>query len=231
MRRFIVLVAIVALIGGGVYFYLYMWDDFRNPPAKSPTEAVDKFKEAMKKRDYKAASKYCTKNFAEQLTKSAEAGEKLGKAIDDLIFRMKEDGVMTGEMEFVLFVNDPYPAERINITAGNQTGNEAVATFQIDPPKVEQTTQTWPLDKNFIKAYYIGQPSQIKIVKDDKGWKLDFQVSQQTQTSVSRMQDKHMDYVNAFGVLSAEIKRDKTTKEDVKKRMLDLLQGAVKAEK
>jgi hypothetical protein len=40
-----------------------------------------------------------------------------------------------------------------------------------------------------------------------------------------------MDYVNAFGVLSAEIKRDKTTKEDVKKRMLELLGNAVKAEK
>src|SRR5258708_16093040 len=112
MRRFIVPIVVLALIGGGAYFWFFMWDDYRNPPAKTPTEAVDKFREAMKKRDYKAASKYCTKNFAEQLTKSSEAGKKLGEAIDNLASRMKDDGVITGEMEYVLFMNDPFPAER-----------------------------------------------------------------------------------------------------------------------
>lgn len=229
--RLIVPVAVLALLGGGAYFYFFMWDDYKNPPAKTPTEAVEKFREAMKKRDYKTAARYCTKNFAEQLTRSAEAGEKLGTSIDDLCHRMKQDGVMTSEMEYVLYANDPFPAERISITVGNEQGNEAVAHFKLDPPRVEQTTQTWPIDKNFVQAYFNGQPSQIRVIKDDKGWKLDFQVTPHVQTCVTRLQDKHMDYVNAFGVLSTEIKRDKTTKENVKKRMQELLQDAVKAEK
>jgi hypothetical protein len=167
--RLIVPVFVLALLGGGAYFYFFMWDDYRNPPAKTPTEAVDKFKEAMKKRDYKSASKYCTKSFAEQMAKSADAAEKLGNAIDNLSHRMKQDGVMTNEMEYVLYANDPFPAERINITVGNEQGNEATAWFKLDPPKVERTTQTWQIDKNFIQAYFNGQPSQVRMVKDDKG--------------------------------------------------------------
>ncbi len=236
MRQLLVPIVLLALIGGGVYFYFFMWDDFRNPPAKTPTEAVDKFREAMKKRDYKAASKYCTKNFAEQMTKSADAAEKLGKAIDNLSHRMKEDGVMTSEMEYVLFLNDPFPAERFTITVANESGNEAMANFSLNEPKVESKTQTWPFDPQFVRGYYSiyspqGQPFAIKIVKDGKGWKLDFPVSQPTQVVIQRLNDKHKDYANAFDVLSGEIKRDRTTKEDVKKRLLDLLQGAVKAEK
>jgi hypothetical protein len=190
------------------------------------------FREAMKNGDYKAASKYCTKSYAEQLTKSAEAAEKLGKAIDNFS-RMKDDGV-TSEMEYILFLNDPFPAERFTITVANETGNEATANRS--RTKVESRTQTWPYDPQFIRGYYStyspqGQPFIIKIVKDEKGWKLDFPVTQPTQVVIQRLNDKHKDYSNAFEVLSGDIKRDRTTKEDVKRRMLELLQGAVKAEK
>jgi hypothetical protein len=41
-------------------------------PAKTPTEAMDKFREAILARKYKFAASYCTKPYAEQLERAHE---------------------------------------------------------------------------------------------------------------------------------------------------------------
>src|SRR4029077_20444595 len=42
-------------------------------PAKTPTEAMDKFREAIQARNYKAAKKYVTKDYADMLERSHTA--------------------------------------------------------------------------------------------------------------------------------------------------------------
>ncbi len=51
-------------------------------PAKTPTEAMDKFREAIQARKYKFAASYCTKPYAEQLLRADEGASLLGEEID-----------------------------------------------------------------------------------------------------------------------------------------------------
>ena len=52
--------------------------------AKDPAQAMDKFREAIHNRDYKSASYYCTKNYAEMLKKSHDNASELGSTIDNI---------------------------------------------------------------------------------------------------------------------------------------------------
>ena len=70
MRRFMPLIVLL-LIAGGAFFYFFMWEDTKWPKAKTSLEAIDNFNKAVKNRDYKHAAKYCSKQYAELLTKAA----------------------------------------------------------------------------------------------------------------------------------------------------------------
>ena len=119
MRRKITIIGLLAVLCIGGFLFLFkreavgdVIDGFRGyPKAKSPQECVDSFKKAIKERKYDKAAKFCTKEYAEQLKRGADAGHDLGESIDDLIHRMKNDGVLTSEIEFVLFQNDPLPPD------------------------------------------------------------------------------------------------------------------------
>src|SRR5262245_29082982 len=85
----LLIVGLVVLTAG-----FYFLEDMRPPfvermflaaagygPAKTPTDALDKFKEAIRKRNYKAAASLCTGEYADQLKLSAKRATKLGNAV------------------------------------------------------------------------------------------------------------------------------------------------------
>ena len=117
MRRIVVIIALLAVVGIGGFLYLFKREMVKGwfqsargyPDATTPQECVDNFKKAVAARNYDMAAKYCTKDYAEQLKKGADAGKELGTAIDDLTHRMKNDGVLTTEIEWILWLNDPAP--------------------------------------------------------------------------------------------------------------------------
>ena len=68
----------------------------------------------------------------------------------------------------------------------------------------------------------------VKVKKDGDAWKLDIGLSQPQQLAVNRLMtnDRYKDYANRFKILSGDIKRDRTVKEDVKARLKELLEKA-----
>jgi len=65
-------------------------------PAATPQEAIDKFKDCIKKRDYKTAAEvYTTGDYREQMLKVADKAKELGEMIDSLLYNMDTKGSTT----------------------------------------------------------------------------------------------------------------------------------------
>ncbi|VTS00723.1 hypothetical protein [Tuwongella immobilis] len=242
MRRILVLIAIVAVVGVGGYLFLFKKKDLRNmldsasgyPPATNAKEAVDLFAKAIKNRDYRQAAKYVTDPFARELDKGADAAKELGEGIDDLTSRMKNDGVITDEIQIILFSFDPFWKE-LTPAIVKESGSEATATFLFEGLTFrgqDRAFESWRLDLRMMRALSVDfplPPAKItaKVVKQsDDSWKIAFPASVAQQAATSRLIDRYKDYVNPFKIVSQEIKRDPTTKENVKKRLKELLEEA-----
>lgn len=238
MRNFLVLLALLGAVGGGVYLWAYKKKEVKEladsaqgyPEAKSPKEAADLFRKAIKERKYGKAAKYTTAKYAEMLNKGDEAARKLGEAIDNLAYQMNERSVATDELRIVLYGFDPFPKD-ITITVGKETDTVALAT--ISPEGVKLVGQgrpydTWAVDRGFWGALYAGLSSQAKIVKEGEAWKFDFPVTPTMQASVTRLNDKYKYYAQLLEKVSGELKRDPSTKEDFKRRLKEILEEAAR---
>jgi hypothetical protein len=240
MRRKITLIGLLAVLGIGAFLFLFkreavadMVDSARGyPKAKTPQECVDNFKKAVKERKYDKAAKYCTKEYAEQLKRGAEAGKEVGESIDDLIHRMKSDGVLTSEIEFVLFQNDPLPPD-LKLTVQTPGDKEASAAISVDNPALLTVpTGTWKYDTRFVKAFYADYPrGYVRLVKEGDYWKIDVPVTPEMRMRVDRLIQCSKDYVNAFKKASEEVRTERTTKLDVATRLKELIDEAVTAAK
>lgn len=241
MRKLIVLIAILAIAGGGAYLWIYKKKEVKEQidsargfeEAKTPKEAADLFRKAIKERKYDMAAKYCTPKYAEILRSGDEAARKLGKAIDNLSYQLTEQSVMTDEMRVVLYGFDPF-AKDISITVGNESDREALATIAPEGIKfVGQNSpfSTWKIDLGFWGAFTAGPmfvPLKVKIVKEGEVWKLDFSTPPPVQLSVSRLNEKYNVYVKKMEIMSTEIKNQADTKENALKRLKELLEDAAK---
>jgi hypothetical protein len=237
MRQFIVFVSLIAAVGIGGYLYLFKKNDVKalfDSPAKTPKDAVDKFRAAIQARDYEKAARYCTSRYAEILTKSHSAARELGLKIDDVYSRFKDDGLLTDEHKVILFGFDPFPKD-ILLIVGSESEREAVINISADLPRLagqNRPYETWKIDTSLWGALYKGLPPTINAIKEGEGekaeWKLDFPTPSMLQTSATRLNDKYKDYVNPLKVLSREVKNEPTTKENVTRRLKELLEEAAR---
>ena len=114
MRKAIVQVSALLLILGVAYLGLFQRQAVMGlfkqaklsakgyKPAKTPEEALDKFREAIKDRDYEAAATYCGGDFVEQINKAAPGAKVLGDAIDNVLHNMDQEGIKSDKVKFVL---------------------------------------------------------------------------------------------------------------------------------
>ena len=200
------------------------------PDAKTPKEAADLFRKAIRERKYESAAKYCTDSYAEILKKCSTAANKLGTSIDNVTYQLNEHSLNTDEMKLILYFFDPFPKELL-ITVSNVTDKDAVAS--LTPEGINLTGSSlefsnWHVDTRFWGALYLNLPRNIKIVKQGENWKLDFPIPAELQVSSTRLNDKYKTYVQRLDKLSREIKNDPETKEKTKTRMKELLEDAAK---
>ena len=242
MRRGIILALLGVVLAGVGYLVIFKKKQLGQladsasgfPDAKSPKEAVDLFRKAIKERSYKMAAKYCTKPFADDLLKGAEAGTALGEQIDALVSRMNDDKVMTDELRLILFYYDPFWKE-LNPTISNETATDATAIIKLEGLTIPGTQvrpfEQWSINAKMFRTLSRSFPLpggvyNVPVKKEGEIWKLSFTVTTDQQQATTFLNDHYMDYAKPFKILSAEIKRDPQTKEDVKKRLKELLEEA-----
>lgn len=239
MRRFMPLI-VLAAIGAGVFLYLFkremVMEQYETyvlgfATAKTPEKCVEGFNKAIQDRNYKMLAKYCTKDYADLLIKSAEAGGEVGKAIDDLKFRMTKDGVMTKEIEAVLYMNDPMPKAISAKVATAGESNAVVLLSSTEPSFDLAKAGVWDVDLAYIFGFHKDMLGSVKMVKEGKAWKIDMPITPAGRDRMGRVVMVHKDYVNAFKKMSEEVRVERTTKEDVAKRLKELMTEAVRAQR
>ncbi len=245
MLKFLVVLVILGAGGFGVYHFVIQkksLDDLKKsanevtedlsgyPDANTAQEAVDLYSKAISNRKYNVAAKYCTSDYAEQLKRGATAARELGESIDDLRSRLNDSGVMLSEMDHILFWLDPLPPS-VKFALGKSKENEALALVGVaDIPYLKSPpTGTWQMDTDFVQGLYSGLPPAVKIIKEGEVWKIAFPVTPLLRARVDRLNSHYKDYKRNLDKLSGEVKRDATTKEETKKRMVELVNEATHA--
>lgn len=149
--------------------------------AKSPAEAMDKFREAIHARKYKFASIYVTKDYADMLVRSSEGASELGNVLDKIRNYGKEQGILNDKTMFFLYQLDPFPKNFKAGPAPTKKGDDkAFARYEWESLGGKITAQTIAseldnIDKDLYQNVLMYKPifqGQIEIVKDGEAWKL-----------------------------------------------------------
>lgn len=242
MPRIIGFVVLIGLIGGGVYIFMFKKTDAERlalgyPKAETPQMAADSFKKAINERNYKMAALYCTATYAEQLNRGGEAASKLGTAIDNTGYQMKERDVLRDEVKVVLFLLDPFPKD-ISITVDKESGDKAEGQLKFTFPTVAGgpvSSTMWNLNPKVYNALLpqLKNPAGVTVVpmkKENGEWKFDFTSDAVVQERVGLLNSKGAKYVNVMEQVSSEVKTDPALKETAAAtaRMKSLLESAAK---
>ncbi len=241
LRRLVILLVVLGLLGGGAYFFLFKSKDtFRfakgYKKAETPQLAADMFKKAIQDRDYESASDYTTKEYAEQLKAGHKAAGKMATQLDKMIYQMGERDFLREENRYVLFQLDPFYKD-FTVAVSKETGDkaEALITFNLPfLPAGQQRSANWKLKpemyQTFIAHFPYTTPTTVVVpmIKDKEGWKFDFPSNTALQTRIAYMNEKHMHYFNVYEMLDQDVKNDPTTRENTTDRLKTELQNAAK---
>lgn len=206
-------------------------------PAQTPRDALEKFSERIKERDYETAVLYCGGDYAAEMRIGAPNGTKLAKAIDDVLHNMETVGIRSDKAKFVLALLAPFPAEMKIKTLDFKEGSDKATAdleFVIDG-KVTQNVQfsdNWQVDPKifmalFPKPLWNGRV-ELKLEGDgkEKGWKIHMPVSPQLRESVSTLKTSAGNYVRGLENLKYAIKHEAATKADMENQLRKQLEEA-----
>lgn len=192
-------------------------------PAKTPSEAMDKFHEAIQARKYKFAANYCTKDYAEYLTRCHTAASSLGAEIDTIRGWGKENGVMTDKLLLVLFRLDPFPKNFKIGPAPKEGGDKKMmGSFLWEPVGFKNQNFTLnfasavdlqQLDQTMYNNVLLGglQPSvaKIELVKEGEEWKLKIPTSKQWDMQINNFLDKWKTYHTGLSAFTRDLNRER----------------------
>jgi hypothetical protein len=202
-------------------------------PAATPRDALDKFREAVKDRDYETAATYCGGDYAELMRKSAKAAASLGTAIDDVKYNMEKNGVKSDKARLALLLLEPFPTD-FKITQVKEQGEDrAYATIVEEtgaPLKLDGRYENWNIDPLMCRSLAKGIPQLVELRREGQGdqkyWKIYFPVSPALNLSVDQLREKYQNYVRGLNKIKYEVVNDPVTKSDVEARLRTELEEA-----
>jgi hypothetical protein len=176
--------------------------------AKTPTESMEKFREAIHKRDYKNAAYYTTKNYGELLKKSHDNASELAGLIDKIHNWSTDKGLMTNKMKVMLFMLDPFPTNFKSGEAPKQEGeSKAFGVYKWEQPYVLTNQVDIPAElrqvdprmfTNILKVDAFPVTGRINLVKEGDDWKIDVVTTPQWEAEVSYFNDRAKTYITGL---------------------------------
>jgi hypothetical protein len=232
MRKLIVGAAAILVLVGIAYLALFQRPAIMSlfsqgalaaqgyTPAKTPSEAMDGFKKALKERNYAAAEIYLGGDYSEQFHKGAKNGQNLGVAIDNLFNAMDKTGTKSDKAKFVLLLLDPYPAN-IKVlevkSSGEKTAYATIAEESGAPLEINSGFQDWKVDPRMFRSLMRSTGPQVELRKEGDGdkaqWKIYLPVTPDLRLCVDYLAENGSNYVNAINRVKEDVKNDATTKE------------------
>jgi hypothetical protein len=207
--------------------------------AQTPTEALEKYRSAIKQRNYEAALLYTGGDYHEQLKIGADAAAKLGKAIDDVMYTFKNTkNLKNDKVEYALTMLDPFPTEFVVDDVKTDKKDENLAVAMVSLPSLGKQLGTvnmsdWKVDPNIWLALVPNAPKMLiqlkkeKVGKDD-GWIIYMDVSPALRKKVQTLKDYHGNYAHSLRLLNDELKNDQHTVENFERDLKRELEAATK---
>jgi hypothetical protein len=243
LRRLLLFSFLVIVTHAGVYFTFFKRSDAARAllgykKAETPQIAAEMFKKAIQERKYSYAADYCTPAYAEQLKLSSDAASKLGTALDEFLFQLKERELARDELLLVLYLLDPFPKD-ISIQVGSSSADRAEAAMTFALPMFvggQPNSNDWKIRPDMLRTLVqtfpvaAATPNTVRVAmkKIEGEWKFDFPVDPTLANRVGILVQKHMNFVNPIDVIKQEIKNDASTKENVIARVKEELEKASK---
>lgn len=216
--RLIILVVIILLAAGGAYLYLHKPDVLKKGmdqvrgfgPAQSADEAVDKFRSAIKARDYQTAAGYVSGGFATQLQRGGDAAKALGESIDGLTALADKFGIsLTQKVKTALALLDPSVVFAANFDSAKVTPKDS---------KSASANLTYP-----------GGHLVVEVKKDADAWQIALQEPKDMHKAVDTLNSKYKDYCRSLDKVKEEIRsKSIITKDDLESRLISELDLARK---
>ena len=228
------LLILVALIGGAAYVLVFHrdWlfkqiDEGKSlahgyTAATTPADAMQKFHKAIVARDYKNAARYCTKDYAEQLTRAHDAANRIAGLVDRLKTIAK--GKYETEKSMLLLEKlDPFPtAFKFQSVEHKEGQDKAIGHFVEDGfvrRQADLSNEVMKLDFEVMLTNVLQPPGTVLLrvplrqegQGDDKQWKLDLAVPELFKQRLSLFIDRHQKYVTNLKEVRDETLRERRT--------------------
>jgi hypothetical protein len=198
-------------------------------PAKTPTEALDKFRDAIKKRDYETAAEYTDKDYREQVLKVAKGAKKLGDAIDSLEYNMDKQGVVSKKAQHILYLLEPFPKSFKVLDIKESSGGDS-AVAKIADDSTQFTSETMPdatfltrngnMIKSLVPLVDLAQHyDTVELFKEAGFWKIKFGVTPRLRITVEALKDSATNYANGILQVRDEVKNDHVTKGQIEREL------------
>lgn len=218
------LVILVVLVGGGVLAFvffgtaitIFFWDVWAKARgytgAKTPSESMEKFREAIHNRDYDSASRYTSKDYAEILKKAHEPARLIGGDIDKMYRFGDNHGILSDRTKIGLARLDPFPKNfKVGKVEEDKSGTKATGTFIWEPPVLSNPAELFKVEAELLKMDAVMYSNvlapaaifaaKIELVKENDEWKLQVPTNDAWHQAVRVYIDKHKTYhtgLNAF---------------------------------
>jgi hypothetical protein len=239
MRKFVVMVALLAVVVLGGYLYFFKKGDVTKlvrsgvqqakgyTPAATPDEAITGFRKAIKGRDYDvAADVYLAGDYAEQMRKGAAAAHDLGGAIDDLLHAMDVKGYDSDKVKVLMKQMEPFPLD-IEFANLRRDGDRATAvlvettTIQL---KGDASYYVSSIDASFFRAMAkFPQQTPVELKPEgpskEKAWRIYLPLTDQTRYSVNRLNERYKTYVKALEKVKYDVQHEPMSKADFEERV------------
>jgi hypothetical protein len=197
-------------------------------PAKTPEDALDKFKRALEKRDFETASLYCSGDYKEWIEKGKDDAKMLATAIDDLRHAMKMNGVKSDLAEYVLLFLEPFPAN-FKVTGVKKSSSEDKAVARLDWREELSSHEggfnagaTWKVDNriwnSLLPRVITNDPIDVALVQEKDGtWTIQIPVQsgeRHLRHTVEYLRKNGSNFKNALNELKSDVKNSAPTKEN-----------------
>jgi hypothetical protein len=203
-------------------------------PAKTPQEAVDKFRIAIQKNDYEAAASYLTGDYAEQMNRGSASATKLAEAIDSLAHQMKTREKTSEQAQYTLRMLAPFPTE-FEVDIKKQGDDKAVGVItdksaggfsKINPNDLPK------LDPLVAHALFPQAQLPFEFKQEGSGsekhWKMNFPMHAAMSKSVEKLNAKSSDYVQALKKVTDKVQHEPMTGKDVESELKTNLEPLAK---
>jgi hypothetical protein len=206
-------------------------------PAKTPGDALDKFKEAIRKRHFKAAATFCTGEYGDELKRAAKKARALAVSVDDLIHNVEEvANINSPQGKLILRRLEPFPRDFkvINIRETKEGDDKTYAQLLLGDDRPINATLTdlskaaeyqmdpriiWSLVPNFWDG-------TVELRKERDGWKILIPTTPFLREKIQYLRDNGGNYVRAMDNLKYSIKHEAATKLDFEQNLRKQLDEA-----